>query len=87
MRAGLSGNIINVLETYDLKNKVYGRRKFRDFNIVAGGYFGLKGDVVVDSISDPKKVIGIADVKGHLIASKDIDDYKNRIKEVENDLF
>jgi len=87
MRAGLSGNIINVIESYDLKNKVYGRKKFRNFNIVAGGFFGLKGDVVVDSISDPKKVIGVADGKGHLIASKQLDDYKDRIKEVEDELF
>lgn len=37
----------------------------RDGNCyVAGGVIGMKGDIVVDSISSPKVVIGIADGKG-----------------------
>ncbi len=87
MRAGLSGNIINVIETYDLKNNVYGRKKFRNYNIVAGGFFGLLGDVVVDSIKNPTRVIGIADGKGHLMASREIEKYKARIREVEKEFI
>lgn len=87
MRAGLSGNIINVIETYDLKKNIYGRKKFHDFNIVAGGYFGLKGDIVVDSITNPIKVIGVADGKGHLLSKDYIKEFENRIKAVEADFI
>ncbi len=85
MRAGLSGNIINVIETYDLKENVYGMKKFQDFNIVAGGYFGLKGDIVVDSITNPIKVIGVADGKGHLLSRDQIKKFESRIRAVEAD--
>jgi len=87
MRAGLSGNIINVIETYDLKQNIYGRKKFKDFNIVAGGFFGLKGDIVVDSINNPIRVIGVADGKGHLLDPESVKDYYGRIKEVEEDFI
>lgn len=87
MRAGLSGNIINVIETYDLKNNIYGRRKFRDYNIVAGGFYGLLGDVVVDSIKNPARVIGIADGKGHLMAPEEIVNYRDKIREVEDEII
>ena len=87
MRAGLSGNLINIIETYDLKNNIYGRKKFRNFNIVAGGFFGITGDIVVDSIKKPSKVIGVADGKGHLISSEKIKDYEDRIKEVQEEIL
>jgi len=87
MRAGLSGNIINAIETYDLKTNIYGRRKFEDFNIVAGGYFGLEGDIVVDSITAPTRVIGVADGKGHLMSSESMKSYVGRIKRVEHNLL
>ena len=83
MRAGLSGNIINIIETFDLKENVYGKRKFLQYNIVAGGFFGLRGDIVVDSIKNPTKVIGVADGKGHLMISRQSAEYQERIKNVE----
>lgn len=84
MRAGLSGNIINVIESYDLRKNVYGKKKFLDFNIVAGGFFGLRGDIVVDSIKNPTKVIGVADGKGNLMNKENAATFKERIKNVED---
>ncbi len=83
MRAGLSGNIINVIETYDLKHNIYGRKKLRELNIVAGGFFGLEGDIVVDSITHPTRVIGVADGKGHLTSAEYLKNYEEKIREVE----
>ena len=85
MRAGLSGNIINIIETYDLRHNIYGKKRFNGFNIVAGGYFGLKGDVVVDSITNPSRIIGIADGKGYLLNNPE--KYEERIKIVKKNLI
>jgi len=82
MRAGLSGEVINVIETYELASKIMGRRQINNINIVAGGYIGKKGDIVVDSIAAPSRVIGVADGKGKLIAVDDISQYTDLIKKV-----
>jgi 6-phosphofructokinase len=37
---------------------------------VAGGFYGKLGNVVIDSISSPTEVIGIADGYGGLIRKK-----------------
>ena len=82
MRAGLSGEVINVIETYELTSKIMGKRQINSVNIVAGGYIGKKGDIVVDSIATPSRVIGVADGKGKLIAVEDISQYVDLIKKV-----
>lgn len=82
MRAGLSGEVINVIETYELASKIMGKRQINSINIVAGGYIGKKGDIVVDSIATPSRVIGVADGKGKLIAVDDISQYVDLIKKV-----
>ena len=82
MRAGLSGEVINVIETYELTSKIMGKRQINSVNIVAGGYIGKKGDIVVDSIAAPSRVIGVADGKGKLIAVDDISQYVDLIKKV-----
>ncbi len=51
-------------------------------NSGTGGYIGKKGDIVVDSIATPSRVIGVADGKGKLIAVDDISQYTDLIKKV-----
>lgn len=51
MRAGLSGEITNVLETLELTSKVMGPEDYDGIRIVASGALGRKGDIVVGSIS------------------------------------
>ena len=47
--------------------KTIGFKKIKDIPIVAGGFYGKLGNVVVDSIYSPTEIIGIADGKGGLI--------------------
>jgi 4-hydroxy 2-oxovalerate aldolase/long-chain acyl-CoA synthetase len=82
MRAGLSGEVINVIETYELTSKIMGKRQINGVNVVAGGYIGKKGDIVVDSIAAPGRVIGVADGKGKLIAVNETYQYVDLIKKV-----
>lgn len=67
MRAALTGEIVNLLSTDHLVTKIMGKRKMDGITIVAGGIVGMKGDVVVDSMSDPSLVIGLADGRGNVI--------------------
>lgn len=46
------------------KNKLYGRKKYKKFNLISGGYIGSENDVVVDNYKDPKFVLGIANGTG-----------------------
>lgn len=67
LRASLSGNIISLVETYELMTKILGYVKLTDFNVVAGGFIGKKGDIVVDSICEPTRVLGVADGQGYFL--------------------
>lgn len=82
MRAGLSGEIINEIETYELKNSVLGETDIEGIRVIAGGILGKTGDIVIDSISSPSRVIGVADGRGQLVPSEELGPYKDKIKRV-----
>jgi 4-hydroxy-2-oxovalerate aldolase len=82
MRAGLSGEIINVLETYELRKRIMGEKKIAGVRVVAGGVIGRKGDIVIDSISHPLRVIGVADGRGGLIKNNEAKIFISKIKRV-----
>ncbi len=82
MRAGLSGEIINVLETHELKHKIMGKGKIAQVDVVAGGIIGRRGDIVIDSISMPTRVIGVADGKGQLLLDADAEVHSDNVKQV-----
>jgi len=83
MRAGLSGEITNVLETLKLTGKVIGTEDYDGIRIVAGGTLGRKGDIVVDSISQPTRVIGVADGSGGLLEEKEKEKYQEELAKAE----
>lgn len=74
--------VINVLETHELKDRIMGEGKIVDIPVVAGGVLGRRGDIVLDSISKPTMVIGIADGKGGLLKESEISPFIDRIKKV-----
>lgn len=83
MRAGLSGEITNVLETLELVDKVIGTEDYDDIRIVAGGALGEKGDIVVDSIAQPARVIGVADGCGGLLEENEKEKYREKLAKAE----
>jgi hypothetical protein len=86
MRAGLSGEIVNVLETYELINRIMGRTEIAGVQVVSGGVLGRRGDVVVDSITNPTRIIGIADGKGQLLPDEKRTFYNEELKKVKTEL-
>jgi len=67
VRAGFSGTLTTLFDTKDLLEKTIGSKKIKNFQVIAGGFYGKLGDVVLDSISSPTEIIGIADGKGGLL--------------------
>lgn len=87
MRAGLSGEITSILDTEKLVQNVLGRRTLAGVAIVAGGVLGRRGEVIVDSISRPSEVLGLADGRGGLLDDAGARGYKNSIAAVRRELF
>ena len=87
MRAGLSGQVMTVLESKELWEKVMGRGTLGGVPVVAGGELGERGTVVVDSISTPAKVLSVADGKGGLLDEAAAIPYRDRIDSVSREIL
>ena len=86
MRATLDGEIREKLNTRELANSISGRRLIGGVECVAGGVHGREDAVVLDSISDPKYVVGLADGMGH-VKRTFTEREKEIIRRVEEELF
>jgi len=82
IRAGLSGMITAIFETRKLLAETSGFKKIDNIEIVAGGFYGKLGDVIVDSITNPREVIGIADGVGGILRNQHSISYKNKIQKI-----
>ena len=58
--------VYEVLKMQDILENSYGKKDLGFCNIVSGGFFGSLGDIVVDQINDPRRVIGVAQGDGVL---------------------
>lgn len=85
MRAAMAGETTLVLRTDEMTRSV-GRARLAGVPVVSGGFVGERGDVVVDSISDPTQVIGIADGKGSIMYGEE-GRYAARLRKVRRELF
>lgn len=83
MRAGLSGEITTILETKQLIEKIAGKTRIDGVPVVAGGLIGAKGTIVIDSITGPQRVVGIADGAGGIIKDpKSLEKYRDSVERV-----
>lgn len=51
-------------DTMVFYDDIYGVRHIGDYTIVAGGYIGSEGSIIVDQIKHPTQIIGVADGMG-----------------------
>ena len=80
-RAGIASVVLNLMETNYLLQHCVGRKSLPGINMVAGGLIGYYGDVVVDSMENPRQVLGVANGDGTFkqdLTEKD----KNNIEKV-----
>ena len=81
-------NMVNTAkEMRYFREEVYGiSNRFRDFQVVSGGYIGEKYDIIVDNYKDTKNVLGVCDGKGSMlseldsVAEKNVTTVKREIK-------
>lgn len=64
IRVGFSYYAGMILNAESFIENVVGRRKVNKLHIVAGGFIGEKGDIIVDNIKKPTKIIGVSNGKG-----------------------
>lgn len=64
--AALEGFIYEMLKMRDVLNSSYGKKALSFCNIVSGGYLGEDGDVIVDDISKPSVIYGVANGAGSI---------------------
>jgi hypothetical protein len=69
--------VYEVLKMQDILENSYGKKDLGFCNIVSGGFFGGSGDVVVDHINNPQRVIGIAQGNGSLKTTLNNKDQSN----------
>jgi 4-hydroxy-2-oxovalerate aldolase len=86
MRAGLFGEIEAVLQTQRLLSRVAGEKKMKGIRVVAGGVMGRRGDIVVDSVSSPRRIIGIADGQGGILSVESEQDFSAQLKKIKRAL-
>lgn len=84
IRAGLSSEVSLRLETHKLITNVFGKNIINEIPVVAGGVIGELGMVVLDSLSHPKKILGIADGQGGLLSKFDELPYYKSVEKVRN---
>lgn len=80
-RAGFAGGVTTILETKNLTKNVMGKRSIAGIPVVAGGFIGERGDIIVDSISKPIRVIGVADGSGGVLKNPE-PEFKRRMEKV-----
>jgi len=86
MRAGFAGSLTTIFETENFIEKILGSREIGGVRIIAGGIIGKEGDVVVDNISNPTKVIGIADGRGGLISSNVPEEFLKKLEKIRKEI-
>jgi len=84
MRAALAGELASLLGAAQITNELLGRSEIAGVPVVAGGLVGQMGDVVVDSVTNPSRVVGIADGKGHVLYHDTV--FRERIETVEGEI-
>lgn len=85
-RAALAAELNLVIETKKIINAM-GSTSMSGIPLVAGGVIGQRGSVVVDSLENPTRVIGIADGSGGLLNAKDAMSHKEAKEKIEEQLI
>ena len=66
MKPGYDGALETIFQTEELIKRQKSRN-LENFSIISGGILGRRGDIIVDNVDNPAKIIAIADGKGDTI--------------------
>ncbi|MBI5298914.1 MAG: NAD(P)-binding domain-containing protein [Deltaproteobacteria bacterium] len=82
MKPAYDGTIKTLFEVQNLIQKME-RRCIGDFFILSGGVLGQKGDIIVDDVRSPKRILAIADGCGDVIPNIQEPAFRKNIAAVE----
>lgn len=80
MQSELSSEISAAIGARNTARQSCGRTIIAGVSVVAGGVLGRKGEVVVDSILAPSRVMGVADGSGNIECGVDSDNHEGVLK-------
>ena len=83
--SAFEGFIYEAIKTDEILNNSYGKKDLGYCNIVGGGFHGSDGDIVVDNISNPNIIYGVAAGDGTLknkLSTKDKEKLSKLKKEI-----
>ena len=83
-KAAMAGEMTTVLRTYSMMIDT-GDSYIGDIHVITPTCIGKKGDIIVDSILNPKEIIGVADGKGKLL--QNTENYQDIIRKVELEII
>jgi 4-hydroxy-2-oxovalerate aldolase len=86
MRAALAAELQMVLGARRIVNELMGRGEVAGVPVVAGGLIGRYGEIVVDSISNPSRVVGVADGHGTVVYGSR-PEFAENLAKVENEIL
>lgn len=66
VKPAYDGAVTTIFETEKLIRKMK-RRSLGQFSILSGGVLGKRGDIIVDDVNRPKRILAIADGRGDVI--------------------
>jgi hypothetical protein len=84
--SAFEGFIFEAIKMDQILHDSYGKKDLGYCRIVGGGYFGSSGDIVVDSILNPKRVFGIAAGDGTFKKEHSLED-KRKITQLEKEII
>ena len=67
MRPALAAELASVLGARRIVRQIMGRGEVAGVPVLAGGLVGQYGEIVVDSVSNPSRIVGVADGRGRMI--------------------
>jgi 4-hydroxy-2-oxovalerate aldolase len=86
MRAALAAELTSGLGAQRTVTELMGRSEMGGVPVVAGGLVGRRGEVIVDSVSNPSRVVGVADGEGTVIYERRRG-FAERLEKVENEIL
>lgn len=82
LRPTLAAKALELIGMKKVVNAHMGRAIWEEIPVVAGGIIGNAGDIIVDSITSPTRIIGVADGYGGITAADPNDDRVRTIRKV-----
>ena len=70
----------------EILHKSYGKKDLGYCSIIGGGYFGANGDIVVDNITHPSRVFGVAAGDGTMKKELSYED-KEKLSKLKRDIM